>query len=246
MYSSEDVCAGGITKTVMLILPGAGVVATVVLPNHATGPASGWTTAPFRPGLRRPVRRTHRGRVAGRAAEPRRLLVRRRPPGGRLPLELAGQFAGAVPGTALCGLVRLGRFAATRAEETRGSSLSPFRAVPGNRPWWQNPTMEAIATMVPVLPVPALGLGLVKGLGETGTGTLVALPVTGSGRCPGGRTGHAVDPAPVLRPHRPPRPADSPRGPRRLGVRPDPGRRSADRRRPVPSQPHRRVQVRRS
>ncbi|MDX3239673.1 hypothetical protein PV392_29095 [Streptomyces sp. ME03-5709C] len=58
--------------------------------------------------------------------------------------------------------------------------------------------MEAIATMAPVLPVPALGL--LKGLGETGTGTVVALPVTGSGRCPGARTGYAVDAGRFLRP----------------------------------------------
>ncbi|MEU1619712.1 MIP/aquaporin family protein [Streptomyces sp. NPDC005722] len=200
MYSNGDVFVGEIIGTAILILFGAGVVAGVLL-HHSKARASGWIVISFGWGLAVLAGAYTAGPLSGGQLNPAVTLGVAISTGkwSQVPVYLAGQIIGAMLGAVLCWLVYYGQFAANRAEETRQPTLAVFSTVPEIRVWWQNLITEAIATMGLVLPI--LAFGLSKGLGETGTGTLiVALLVTGIGLSLGGPTGYAINPARDLGP----------------------------------------------
>ncbi|MFI8181770.1 aquaporin family protein [Actinacidiphila glaucinigra] len=200
MYSNGDVFVGEIIGTAILILFGAGVVAGVLL-HHSKARASGWIVISFGWGLAVLAGAYTAGPLSGGQLNPAVTFGVAISSGkwSQVPVYLAGQIVGAMLGAVLCWLVYYGQFAANRTEETRQPTLAVFSTVPEIRVWWQNLITEAIATMGLVLPI--LAFGLSKGLGETGTGTLiVALLVTGIGLSLGGPTGYAINPARDLGP----------------------------------------------
>lgn len=200
MYSNGDVFVGEIIGTAILILFGAGVVAGVLL-HHSKARASGWIVISFGWGFAVLAGAYTAGPLSGGQLNPAVTFGVAISSGkwSQVPVYLAGQIIGAMLGAVLCWLVYYGQFAANATEETRQPTLAVFSTIPEIRVWWQNLITEAIATMSLVLPI--LAFGLSKGLGETGTGTLiVALLVTGIGLSLGGPTGYAINPARDLGP----------------------------------------------
>ncbi|MFJ4851731.1 MULTISPECIES: MIP/aquaporin family protein [unclassified Streptomyces] len=200
MYSNGDVFVGEIIGTAILVLFGAGVVAGVLL-HHSKARASGWIVISFGWGLAVLAGAYTAGPLSGGQLNPAVTFGVAISSGKwtQVPYYLAGQIIGAMLGAVLCWLVYFGQFRANAEEEARQPTLAVFSTIPEIRVWWQNLATETIATMGLVLPI--LAFGLSKGLGETGTGTLiVALLVTGIGLSLGGPTGYAINPARDLGP----------------------------------------------
>ncbi|MDF9811612.1 MIP/aquaporin family protein [Streptomyces sp. SPB162] len=201
MHSNGDVFIGEIIGTAILILFGAGVCAAVTL-KHSKARASGWIVIAFGWGFGVLAGAYTAGPLSGGHLNPAVTLGIAIDTGDwdQTPYYIGGQLIGAVIGATLAWLVYYGQFAANdgQDEEPLGT-LGIFSTVPEIRVPWQNLVTEAIATMGLVLPVLALPGN--KGLGESGTTTLlVALLVVGIGLSLGGPTGYAINPARDLGP----------------------------------------------
>jgi glycerol uptake facilitator protein len=195
MHSNTDVFVGELIGTAILILFGAGVCAAVTL-NHSKARASGWVVIAFGWGFGVLAGAYTAGPLSGGHLNPAVTLGIDIDTGDwdQFYLYVLGQFAGAIIGAVLTWLAYFGQFAANREPV-----LGIFSTIPEIRNVWQNLVTEIIATFALVLGV--LAFGLTKGLGESGTGTLVvAFLVVGIGLSLGGPTGYAINPARDLGP----------------------------------------------
>ncbi len=118
-------------------------------------------------------------------------------------------------------------------------TLGIFSTAPEIRNPVANLITEVIATVGLVLPIlffgknPGTGIGRIPGTTAYGSGIgilIVALLVVGIGLSLGGPTGYAINPARDLAAHHPRPAADSQQGHLGLGLRPDTGGGTADRR----------------
>ncbi|MFF3764172.1 MIP/aquaporin family protein [Streptomyces sp. NPDC001922] len=217
--SSSDIFIGETIGTAVLILLGGGVCAAVTL-KRSKAQNAGWLAITFGWGfavLAGAYISTSLSKAHLNPAVTVGLAVNSGE-WGDVPFYLAGQMLGAMIGAALVWLAYYGQFQAhltdpeivskTSGEEgmvdqgsapAAGPVLGIFSTGPEVRNPAQNLMTEIIGTAVLVLAI--LALGLQKGLGESGTGTLmVALVVVGIGLSLGGPTGYAINPARDLGP----------------------------------------------
>ncbi|MBW5421526.1 MIP family channel protein [Streptomyces sp. BG9H] len=209
MYSNGDIFVGEVIGTAILILLGAGVCAAVTL-SHSKAKASGWVVIAFGWGFGVLAGAYTAGPLSGGHLNPAVTLGIAIDTGewGEVWVYLLGQMVGAMLGAVLAYLVYLAQFNAnvTRSVKDKVSgaheptpTLGIFSTIPEIRNPVANLITEIIATIALVLPV--LAFGLTKGLGESGTQTLiVAFLVVGIGLSLGGPTGYAINPARDLGP----------------------------------------------
>lgn len=209
MYSNGDIFVGEIIGTAILILLGAGVCAAVTL-THSKAKASGWVVIAFGWGFGVLAGAYTAGPLSGGHLNPAVTLgiAIDTEEWGKVWIYLLGQMVGAMLGAVLAYLVYYAQFNAnvsgnlkdkvTSAHEPT-PTLGIFSTIPEIRNPVANLVTEIIATMALVLPI--LAFGLTKGLGESGTQTLiVAFLVVGIGLSLGGPTGYAINPARDLGP----------------------------------------------
>ncbi|MER5973137.1 MIP/aquaporin family protein [Streptomyces sp. NPDC002055] len=217
--SSSDIFIGETIGTAVLILLGGGVCAAVTL-KRSKAQNAGWLAITFGWGfavLAGAYISTSLSKAQLNPAVTVGLAVNSGE-WGDVPFYLAGQMLGAMIGATLVWLAYYGQFQAhltdpeivskTSGEEgmvdqgaapAAGPVLGIFSTGPEVRNPVQNLMTEIIGTAVLVLAI--LALGLQKGLGESGLGTLmVALVVVGIGLSLGGPTGYAINPARDLGP----------------------------------------------
>lgn len=209
MYSNGDIFVGEIIGTAILILLGAGVCAAVTL-SHSKAKASGWVVIAFGWGFGVLAGAYTAGPLSGGHLNPAVTLgiAIDTEEWGKVWIYLLGQMVGAMLGAVLAYLVYYAQFNAnvsgnlkdkvTSAHEPT-PTLGIFSTIPEIRNPVANLVTEIIATIALVLPI--LAFGLTKGLGESGTQTLiVAFLVVGIGLSLGGPTGYAINPARDLGP----------------------------------------------
>ncbi|MGW6026470.1 MIP/aquaporin family protein [Streptomyces sp. NPDC055099] len=209
MYSNGDIFVGEIIGTAILILLGAGVCAAVTL-SHSKAKASGWVVIAFGWGFGVLAGAYTAGPLSGGHLNPAVTLgiAIDTEEWGKVWIYLLGQMIGAMLGAVLAYLVYYAQFNAnvsgnlkdkvTSAHEPT-PTLGIFSTIPEIRNPVANLVTEIIATIALVLPI--LAFGLTKGLGESGTQTLiVAFLVVGIGLSLGGPTGYAINPARDLGP----------------------------------------------
>ncbi|MFE7117212.1 MIP/aquaporin family protein [Streptomyces sp. NPDC057654] len=199
-FSNGDIFIGEIIGTAVLILFGAGVCAAVTL-THSKAKAAGWVVIAFGWGFGVLAGAYTAGPLSGGHLNPAVTLGIAIDTGhwDKVPVYVAGQMIGAVLGAVLCWLAYYAQFAANADQGSAQPTLGIFSTVPEVRNPVANLLTEVIATMGLVLPV--LAFGLTKGLGQSGTQTLmVAFVVVGIGLSLGGPTGYAINPARDLGP----------------------------------------------
>ncbi|MEV0280166.1 MIP/aquaporin family protein [Streptomyces sp. NPDC050610] len=199
-FSNGDIFIGEIIGTAVLILFGAGVCAAVTL-THSKARAAGWVVIAFGWGFGVLAGAYTAGPLSGGHLNPAVTLGIAVDTGhwDKVPVYVAGQMVGAVLGAVLCWLAYYAQFAANADADSSQPTLGIFSTVPEVRAPVANLLTEVIATMALVLPV--LAFGLTKGLGQSGTQTLmVAFVVVGIGLSLGGPTGYAINPARDLGP----------------------------------------------
>ncbi len=209
MYSNGDIFVGEVIGTAILILLGAGVCAAVTL-SHSKAKASGWVVIAFGWGFGVLAGAYTAGPLSGGHLNPAVTLGIAVDTGewGKVWVYVLGQLVGAMLGAVLAYLVYLAQFNANGARGVKDKvtgaheptpTLGIFSTIPEIRNPVANVITEVIATVALVLPV--LAFGLTKGLGESGTQTLiVAFLVVGIGLSLGGPTGYAINPARDLGP----------------------------------------------
>ncbi|WP_306337708.1 MIP/aquaporin family protein [Streptomyces sp. KL118A] len=209
MYSNGDIFVGEVIGTAILILLGAGVCAAVTL-SHSKAKASGWVVIAFGWGFGVLAGAYTAGPLSGGHLNPAVTLGIAIDTGkwDKVWIYVLGQMVGAMLGAVLAYLVYLAQFNANVTRGAKGDSegvhvptptLGIFSTVPEIRNPVANIITEVIATVALVLPI--LAFGLTKGLGESGTQTLiVAFLVVGIGLSLGGPTGYAINPARDLGP----------------------------------------------
>ncbi|MEU7041924.1 MIP/aquaporin family protein [Streptomyces varsoviensis] len=199
-FSNGDIFIGEIIGTAVLILFGAGVCAAVTL-TRSKAKAAGWVVIAFGWGFGVLAGAYTAGPLSGGHLNPAVTLGIAVDTGhwDKVPVYVAGQLVGAVLGAVLCWLAYYAQFAANAEAENAQPTLGIFSTVPEVRNPVANLLTEVIATMGLVLPV--LAFGLTKGLGQSGTQTLmVSFVVVGIGLSLGGPTGYAINPARDLGP----------------------------------------------
>ncbi|MFH8986145.1 MIP/aquaporin family protein [Streptomyces varsoviensis] len=199
-FSNGDIFIGEIIGTAVLILFGAGVCAAVTL-TRSKAKAAGWVVIAFGWGFGVLAGAYTAGPLSGGHLNPAVTLGIAVDTGhwDKVPVYVAGQLVGAVLGAVLCWLAYYAQFAANAEAENAQPTLGIFSTVPEVRSPVANLLTEVIATMGLVLPV--LAFGLTKGLGQSGTQTLmVSFVVVGIGLSLGGPTGYAINPARDLGP----------------------------------------------
>lgn len=209
MYSNGDVFVGEVIGTAILILLGAGVCAAVTL-SHSKAKASGWVVIAFGWGFGVLAGAYTAGPLSGGHLNPAVTLGIAIDTGDwdQVWVYLLGQMVGAMLGAVLAYLVYLAQFNANVTRGAKGDAqgvheptptLGIFSTIPEIRNPVANIITEVIATVALVLPI--LAFGLTKGLGESGTQTLiVSFLVVGIGLSLGGPTGYAINPARDLGP----------------------------------------------
>ncbi|MEW2529689.1 MIP/aquaporin family protein [Streptomyces sp. NPDC047071] len=208
MYSNGDIFVGEVIGTAILILFGAGVCAAVTL-NHSKAKASGWVVIAFGWGFGVLAGAYTAGPLSGGHLNPAVTIgiAIDTDKWGKVWIYLAGQMVGAILGAVLAYLTYLAQFNANvptgGKDERAGGGPTPTLGIFSTIPEIRNPVAnlitEVIATVGLVLPI--LAFGLTKGLGESGTQTLiVAFLVVGIGLSLGGPTGYAINPARDLGP----------------------------------------------
>jgi glycerol uptake facilitator protein len=194
-FSNGDIFIGEVIGTAILILFGAGVCAAVTL-NKSKARASGWVVIAFGWGFGVLAGAYTAGPLSGGHINPAVTVAIAVDTGewGKVPLYILGQMIGAALGAVLAWLVYYAQFGVNDQP-----TLGIFSTIPEIRNPVANLVTEVIATMGLVLPV--LAFGLTKGLGQSGTQTLiVAFLVVGIGLSLGGPTGYAINPARDLGP----------------------------------------------
>ncbi|KRV48713.1 glycerol transporter [Wenjunlia vitaminophila] len=174
---------------------GSGVCAAVTL-KHSKARASGWIVITFGWGFAVLAGAYIAGPLSGGHLNPAVTFALAIDSGDwdQVHLYVLGQMLGAMTGATLAWLTYYGQF-----EKNEEPTLGIFSTGPEIRNTWQNLVTETIATMVLILGV--LSFGMTKGLGESGSLTLiVALLVVGIGLSLGGPTGYAINPARDLGP----------------------------------------------
>ncbi|MFH8295247.1 MIP/aquaporin family protein [Streptomyces sp. NPDC018059] len=209
MYANGDIFVGEVIGTAILILLGAGVCAAVTL-SHSKAKASGWVVIAFGWGFGVLAGAYTAGPLSGGHLNPAVTLGIAIDTGewGKVWVYVLGQLVGAMLGAVLAYLVYLAQFNANVTRSVRDKvagaheptpTLGIFSTIPEIRNPVANLVTEVIATIALVLPI--LAFGLTKGLGESGTQTLiVAFLVVGIGLSLGGPTGYAINPARDLGP----------------------------------------------
>ncbi|QDQ10344.1 MIP/aquaporin family protein [Streptomyces spectabilis] len=209
MYSNGDIFVGEVIGTAILILFGAGVCAAVTL-NHSKAKASGWVVIALGWGFGVLAGAYTAGPLSGGHLNPAVTLgiAIDTDKWDKVWIYLAGQMVGAMIGAVLAYLTYLAQFNAnvpTSGKDDRAGAqgttptLGIFSTIPEIRNPVANLITEVIATVGLVLPI--LAFGLTKGLGESGTQTLiVAFLIVGIGLSLGGPTGYAINPARDLGP----------------------------------------------
>ncbi|WP_172384482.1 MIP/aquaporin family protein [Streptomyces sp. MNP-20] len=209
MYSNGDIFVGEVIGTAILILFGAGVCAAVTL-NHSKAKASGWVVIAFGWGFGVLAGAYTAGPLSGGHLNPAVTIgiAIDTDKWGKVWIYLAGQMVGAMLGAVLAYLTYLAQFNANvpaggKDDRAGGGGPTPTLGIFSTIPEIRNPVAnlitEVIATVGLVLPI--LAFGLTKGLGESGTQTLiVAFLVVGIGLSLGGPTGYAINPARDLGP----------------------------------------------
>lgn len=200
MYANGDVLVGEIIGTAILILFGAGVCAGANL-NFSKSKAPGWVVIAFGWGFAVLAGAYTAGPLSGGHINPAVTLAVALDSGdwSQVPLYVLGQMIGAFVGAVLCWAAYYAQFKANADTEHSIGTLGIFSTVPEVRNPVANLLTEIIGTIGLVLPLLAFGLN--KGLGESGTGTLlVAFLVVGIGLSLGGPTGYAINPARDLGP----------------------------------------------
>ncbi|KOG36287.1 glycerol transporter, partial [Streptomyces varsoviensis] len=185
-FSNGDIFIGEIIGTAVLILFGAGVCAAVTL-TRSKAKAAGWVVIAFGWGFGVLAGAYTAGPLSGGHLNPAVTLGIAVDTGhwDKVPVYVAGQLVGAVLGAVLCWLAYYAQFAANAEAENAQPTLGIFSTVPEVRSPVANLLTEVIATMGLVLPV--LAFGLTKGLGQSGTQTLmVSFVVVGIGLSLGG------------------------------------------------------------
>ncbi|MGP3981832.1 MIP/aquaporin family protein [Streptomyces sp. KR80] len=194
-FSNGNIFIGEVIGTAILILFGAGVCAAVTL-NKSKARASGWVVIAFGWGFGVLAGAYTAGPLSGGHINPAVTVAIAVDTGewGKVPLYILGQMIGAALGAVLAWLVYYAQFGVNDQP-----TLGIFSTIPEIRNPVANLVTEVIATMGLVLPV--LAFGLTKGLGQSGTQTLiVAFLVVGIGLSLGGPTGYAINPARDLGP----------------------------------------------
>ncbi|MFE0106481.1 MIP/aquaporin family protein [Streptomyces sp. NPDC059009] len=209
MYSNRDIFVGETIGTALLILLGAGVCAAVTL-KHSKAKASGWIVIAFGWGFGVLAGAYTAGPLSGGHLNPAVTLgiAIDTDKWDKVWVYLLGQMVGAMLGAVLAYLVYMAQFNANVARGVKDDDSAPdeptptlgiFSTIPEIRNPVANLITEIIATIALVLPV--LAFGLTKGLGQSGTQTLmVAFVVVGIGLSLGGPTGYAINPARDLGP----------------------------------------------
>ncbi|MGW7518594.1 MIP/aquaporin family protein [Streptomyces sp. NPDC054796] len=199
-FSNGDIFAGEIIGTAILILFGAGVCAAVNL-RFSKAKEGGWIVIAFGWGMGVLAGAYTAAPLSGGHLNPAVTVGIAMDTGqwSKVPVYFLGQMIGAIIGAVLAWGVYYAQFTANTDPEFAQDTLGNFSTIPEVRNPVANLITEIIATMALVLPV--LAFGLTKGLGESGTATLiVALLVVGIGLSLGGPTGYAINPARDLGP----------------------------------------------
>ncbi|WP_327391668.1 aquaporin family protein [Streptomyces sp. NBC_01186] len=200
-FSSGDIFIGEIIGTAVLILLGAGVCAAVNL-RFSKAKDADWIVVAFGWGFGVMAGAYTAGSLSGGHLNPAVTLgiaINEGDNWDKVPVYIAGQMIGAIIGAGLCWMAYYAQFQANRDEENAQPTLGIFATAPEVRNPVANVLTEAVATLALVLPM--LAFGLTKGLGESGTSTLlVAFLVVGIGLSLGGPTGYAINPARDLGP----------------------------------------------
>jgi glycerol uptake facilitator protein len=199
-WSNWEIFRGELIGTAILILFGAGVCAAVTL-RFSKAKASGWVVIAFGWGFGVLAGAYTAAPLSGGHLNPAVTLGIAVDSGkwDQTWVYLLGQMAGAMIGAVLAWLVYYAQFGANRDTAEATPTLGIFSTVPEIRNPVANFMTEAIATFALVLPV--LAFGGTKGLGLSGTQTLiVAFLVVGIGLSLGGPTGYAINPARDLGP----------------------------------------------
>ncbi|MFJ6699803.1 MIP/aquaporin family protein [Streptomyces sp. NPDC091272] len=199
-WSNWEVFRGELIGTAILILFGAGVCAAVTL-RFSKARAAGWLVIAFGWGFGVLAGAYTAAPLSGGHLNPAVTLGIAVDTGrwSQVWVYVLGQMVGAMTGAVLTWLVYHAQFGANREQETALPTLGIFSTVPEVRNPVANLVTEIIATFALVLPI--LAFGLTKGLGTSGTQTLiVAFLVVGIGLSLGGPTGYAINPARDLGP----------------------------------------------
>jgi glycerol uptake facilitator protein len=199
-WSNWEVFRGELIGTAILILFGAGVCAAVTL-RFSKAKAAGWVVIAFGWGFGVLAGAYTAAPLSGGHLNPAVTLGIAVDTGvwSQVWVYVLGQMAGAMTGAVLAWLVYYAQFDANREKETALPTLGIFSTIPEVRNPVANLVTEAVATFALVLPV--LAFGLTRGLGSSGTQTLiVAFLVVGIGLSLGGPTGYAINPARDLGP----------------------------------------------
>ncbi|MEU8892805.1 MIP/aquaporin family protein [Streptomyces sp. NPDC048442] len=199
-WSNWEVFRGELIGTAILILFGAGVCAAVTL-RFSKAKAAGWVVIAFGWGFGVMAGAYTAAPLSGGHLNPAVTLGIAVDTGrwSQVWVYVLGQMVGAMIGAVLTWLVYYAQFGANREKKEALPTLGIFSTIPEIRNPVANLLTEAIATFALVLPV--LAFGMTKGLGTSGTQTLVvSFLVVGIGLSLGGPTGYAINPARDLGP----------------------------------------------
>ncbi|MFI5803855.1 MIP/aquaporin family protein [Streptomyces sp. NPDC051561] len=199
-FTNGEVFRGEVIGTAILILFGAGVCAAVTL-RFSKAKAAGWIVIAFGWGFAVLAGAYTAAPLSGGHLNPAVTLGIAVDTGvwGQVWVYILGQMVGAMIGAVLAWLVYYAQFDANKDKEQSTPTLGIFSTIPEIRNPAANLVTEIIATFALVLPI--LAFGLTKGLGVSGTQTLlVAFLVVGIGLSLGGPTGYAINPARDLGP----------------------------------------------
>ncbi|MFI0983119.1 MIP/aquaporin family protein [Streptomyces sp. NPDC021093] len=200
IWSNWEVFRGELIGTAILILFGAGVCAAVNL-RFSKAKAAGWVVIAFGWGFGVMAGAYTAAPLSGGHLNPAVTLGIAVDTGkwSQVWVYVLGQMVGAVIGAVLTWLVYYAQFNANREKEAALPTLGIFSTIPEIRNPVANLLTEAIATFALVLPL--LAFGMTKGLGTSGSQTLiVSFLVVGIGLSLGGPTGYAINPARDLGP----------------------------------------------
>ncbi|GHH48110.1 MIP/aquaporin family protein [Streptomyces candidus] len=199
-WSNWEVFRGELIGTSILVLFGVGVCAAVTL-RFSKAKAAGWVVIAFGWGFGVLAGAYTAAPLSSGHLNPAVTLGIAVDTGvwSQVWVYVLGQLVGAMAGAVLAWLVYYAQFDANREKETAVATLGVFSTIPEIRNPVANLLTEVIATFALVLPI--LAFGLTKGLGTSGTQTLiVAFLVVGIGLSLGGPTGYAINPARDLGP----------------------------------------------
>jgi len=189
---------GELVGTMILVLLGDGVVANVSL-ARSTGHASGWIVIAAGWGFAVAIGVYVAGWASGAHINPAVTLGMAavgQLPAAKVPIYLAGQFAGGFLGAVLVWLSYLPHWSPTTDEAAK---LGVFCTIPAIRHAPSNFICEVIGTavlLIGVLGINNVNNGLAGGIGPYAVGILVF----GIGLSLGGPTGYAINPARDLSP----------------------------------------------